>query len=55
MEAAADEVVHPAGCHPVEREPDRIELPASQEELERGSGRELRCVPETSEARVELP
>ena len=54
VEAAADEVVHPAGRHPVEREPDRIERAAPQEELEHRRRRELRRVAEAAPARVEL-
>ena len=54
VEAAADEVVHPAGRHPVEREPHRVERAPPQEELEHRRGRELRRVPEAAPARVEL-
>ena len=53
VEAAADEVVHPAGRHPVERQPHRLERATPQEELEHRGGRELRRVAEAAPARVE--
>ncbi len=55
VEAAADEVVQPTRRHSVEREPDGVERPTPQEELERRRRRELRRVPEAAQARVELP
>ena len=53
VEAAADEVVHPAGGHAVERALDQLGLAAAQQELERRGGRELRRVAEAAVARVE--
>ena len=55
VEAAADEVVHAAARHPVERalEP-RSSAPRAEQELERRRGRELRRVAEAAPARVEL-
>ena len=54
VEAAADEVVHPAGRHPVERAERQLELAAPQQELDRRRGRELRRVAEAAPLRVEL-
>ena len=54
VEAAADEVVHPARGHPVERAERGLELAAAQQELDRRRGRELRCVPEAAPLRIEL-
>ena len=54
MEAAADEVVHPAGSHSVERAEREVELAAPQQELDDGRGRELRRDPEAAPLRVEL-
>ena len=51
VEAAADEVVHPAGRHPVERlrhHRHRLRRAAAQQELERRGGRELRRPPEAA-------
>ena len=53
VEAAADEVVHPAGRHRVERLHRRLDLPATQEQLERRGRRELRRPPEPAPLRVE--
>ena len=53
VEASADEVVHPAECHAVERLRHELELVAPEEELERRRGRELRCVPEAAPHRIE--
>ena len=54
MEAAADEVVHAARRHSVERAERRLELAAAEEELDRGGGRKLRRVTEAAPLRVEL-
>ena len=55
MEAAADDVVQAAGGHPVERpshHPERLFAASTQEELDRGGGRELRRGPEAAEGRL---
>jgi hypothetical protein len=54
MEAAADEVVHPARAHPVERAEREVEDSSPQEELDRRGRRELRRVPEPSPLGVVL-
>ena len=51
VEATADEVVHPAGSHPVERlrhHRHRLRRPAAEEELEVRGGRELGCPSEAA-------
>ena len=53
VEAAADEVVHPAERHPVERLLGGVHGAAAQEQLERRRGRELRRPPEAAPLRVE--
>ena len=54
VEAAADEVVHAARGHRVERRASTmLELAAAQQELERRGGRELRRAAEAAPARVE--
>ena len=54
VEAAADDVVHPAGGHRVEREAHGLESAAPQEEFERRGGREFRRMAEAAPAGVEL-
>ena len=53
VEAAADEVVHPAGGHGVERALGHLSLVATQEKLEHRRRWELRCAAEASPDRVE--
>ena len=53
VEAAADEVVHPAERHRVERLRHQLELVAPQQELERRRGRELRRVAEAAPHGIE--
>ncbi len=58
MEAAADEVVHPARGHRVERRRDhreRLGRAAAEQELERRRGRELRRPAEAAVRAVEGP
>ncbi len=55
MEAAADDVVHAAGRHRVERLRHHLERAAAQQELERRRGRKLRRASEASPLRIELP
>ena len=56
VEAAADQVVHPAGGHPVQglSRPSPALVAAREEELEAGGGRELRRAPEPAPLLVEL-
>ena len=54
VEAAADEVVHPARRHAVERAGCEIERTRTQEQLDRRRRRELRRVSEASPGRVVL-
>src|SRR5439155_20714245 len=53
MEAAADEVVHTAERHVVERPACHLLLTAAEEELEHRRGRELRRPPPASPVRIE--
>ena len=53
VEAAADEVVHAAERHPVERAARHLLLAAAEEELEHRRGRELRRPPPAAPLRVE--
>src|SRR6185437_1164690 len=46
VEAAADEVVHAARAHAVERAEREVERAAAEQELDRRGGRELRRTPE---------
>ena len=55
MEAAAEQVVHSAGCHRVEGLHGHLHLASAQQELEHGRGRELRRVSETAPHWIELP
>src|SRR5205807_5564032 len=54
VEAAADEVVHPAERHRVERLRGHLHLSASQEELDYRRRWELRSVPKSAPDRIEL-
>jgi hypothetical protein len=55
VEAAADEVVHPARRHRVERRGDQVELAPAEQEVDRRGGRELRRAAEATPLRVEDP
>ena len=54
VEAAAEQVVHPARGHPVEGAGDHLGLSATQKQLERRGRRELRGATEAAPDRVEL-
>ena len=53
VEAAADDVVHPARRHRVERGRDHLQLAAAEQELERRGRRELRRAAEAAPLGVE--
>ncbi len=54
VEAAADEVVHAAGRHAVERAAREVERARAEQELDRRCGRELRRAAEAAPALVVL-
>ena len=54
VEAASEQVVHPAQAHRIERLRRQLHLAPAQQKLEHGGGRELRRIPETAPDRIEL-
>jgi hypothetical protein len=57
VEASAEDVVHPAGGHPVQGRPhhlERVVAACSEQQLQVRGRRELRCAAEAAVLRVEL-